>query len=67
MSPKYEYTVEVRLTRAQYAFLRDRYGRREGTSARTLVRMAVFEAVRAQAQTELEEVGVFDEVEELKR
>lgn len=55
MNTKTEATIK--LTRAQYCFLRDRYKRREGIGADKLVRLAMLEVVAAQAQKELDENG----------
>lgn len=57
MRNTYQYTATIRLTRAQYAFLRDRYERREGISADKLMQMAILEAVAEQARKRLETTG----------
>lgn len=49
--------VTIKIDRAQYCFLRDRYGRRDGIKADKLIRMAVLEVVAMQAQKELDESG----------
>lgn len=51
------YTVTMQLDKAQYEYLRKRYGKRVTVKPSTLVEMAVAEAVKAQALTELNETG----------
>lgn len=55
MNPRIEATIKI--DRAQRFFLLARYGKRKNTNAKTLIRLAVLEAVANQAQKELDENG----------
>lgn len=50
-------TGQIKLTRAQYEFLRTRYNRNRNVGATWLVRMAMLEIVSIQAQAELDKSG----------
>jgi len=58
MDKKRSQTSTIKLTRAQYEFLRTRYKRTRGAGATWLVRMAMLEIVSMQAQAELEKAEI---------
>ncbi len=47
------YSAEIKLSRAQYCFLRDYFKRKNGIAAKRLIRMAIAEIVTKQASAEL--------------
>lgn len=51
---KIDYNAEIKLTRAQYCFLRDRYKRKNGIAAKRLINLAIAEIITLQAKEELD-------------